>query len=285
MSQTYDWGASFINDSNELLLAQSEASNHYLTSNSIDNNVDINLALDEDIVYSISEHKIASDTSSISSTDSTVMSEDLYKRLVDLEINNSQMKNEIKRLRSRIKISEENIDDHHDYIYFLQNNLARLDQYGRRENIEILGIPSRVNDRQLETEVLKILRKIGLHHLSSFQIVGCHRIGPIDKKGCRSTIVRFLNRKDAIDCLKNQSKLHLCKSMGYNDLSIVENLCPVFKSIYEDLTQLKNEGRVNKIWTYNGIPTYTKSDTINDKPVKVYNECELEKFFNSAGED
>ena len=124
--------------------------------------------------------------------------QDLYKRITAIESENIKLKRQLKRLQSRIEVTEENIDDHHDYIYFLEKNLARLDQYGRRENVEISGIPSSVTDKQLESEVLRILRQIGLKHLDHFHVVACHRIGSIDKNGCRNTIVRFIYQKDAI---------------------------------------------------------------------------------------
>ena len=296
--QANDWSTEIINNSNELLLAQSEdfiqiphfASNY---NTAIDNETN---STKEDDINNISESKsdknvseVSSNSSSKSSSKSSIISatdisQDLYNRIDNLESSNKQLQSELKRLQLRLTTAEDNIEDHHKYIYFLQKNLARLDQYGRRENIEIKGIPSHIKDGALESEVLKILRKLGLYHLESFHIVGCHRIGKSDKNGCRITIVRFLHRKDANYCLINKNNLHLCKSLGYNNLSIVENLCPAYKSIYEDLTQLQYDGQVKKIWTYNGIPNYIKTDRVNDKPVKVYHECDLDKFFNGSGD-
>ena len=210
--------------------------------------------------------------------------EEILKRLDVLEGENQKMKRQLKRLNTRIEVAEENIEDHHDYIYFLEKNLARLDQYGRRENIEIAGIPSNVADKHLESEVLRILRQIGLKHLEHFHIVACHRIGSLDKNGNKNTIVRFINRKDAILCLKNKKNLHLCKYLGYNNLYIMENLCPAYRSIFDSLTKLKNEDRVKKVWSYNGIINYKVTDDVNEKAVKVLHECELENLYiDSSG--
>ena len=60
-------------------------------------------------------------------------------------------------MRTRIRETENNLDEQQDYLYFLEKQLSRLDQYGRRENIEIAGIPSKITDNKLEVETLKIL--------------------------------------------------------------------------------------------------------------------------------
>ena len=53
------------------------------------------------------------------------------------------------------------MDEYSDYIYFLEKQVAHLDQYGRRENIEIEGIPEHVSHKNLENTVLLILKRIG----------------------------------------------------------------------------------------------------------------------------
>ena len=54
--------------------------------------------------------------------------------------------------------------------------LNKLDQYNRRENIEIDGIPDSVRNDELEAVVINILRRIGVHHLEEWEIVACHRL-------------------------------------------------------------------------------------------------------------
>ena len=110
----------------------------------------------------------------------------------------------LRTMSTSLRRAELNIKDQSEYITFLESELSRLDQYGRRENLEIIGIPSRITDNYLESEVLHILRKIGVHHLTSYSIVGCHRIGKPDKNGSRNTIVRFLHRKDVTNCMRKK---------------------------------------------------------------------------------
>ena len=188
----------------------------------------------------------------------------------------------IANIHQRLAMAEERLDEQLDYITFLEQELSRLDQYGRRENVEILGIPARVSDQNLETEVIKILHKIGLSHIVSYSIVGCHRIGKKDRFGSRSTIVRFLHRKDSSACIQRKKLLNRCTEIGYTNLSIVENLCPSYKSIYDDLKVLKDAGKIASFWSTNGILKYKKSDSIAEKPKKIYHSNELDHMFNNG---
>ena len=209
-----------------------------------------------------------------------VRTSDIMKRLSSLETQNIEMKKELKKLRSRLRDAENDIDDQYENLTFLEKQLSKLDQYGRRENIEIVGIPANISDQELESVTLEILREIGLYHLNHFHIVGCHRIGKADKFGRKNTIVRFLNRKDAILCLKLKRNLYRCKSIGYENLSIVENLCPAYKSIFEEVSQLKNDGKIKKMWTFNGVINYKITDDHSEKPVKVFHNTDLENLYN-----
>ena len=193
------------------------------------------------------------------------------------------LNSELIKVKSRVRDLEYTMDEQVDNIYVLEKQLNRLDQYGRRQNIELTGIPNEVNDRDLETEVLKILRAIGLVHIDHFSIVGCHRVASKDRFGRRNTIIRFLNRKDAILCLKSKRNLFQCKSLGYSNIYIIENLCPANKSIYDQLSHLKEEGIIKKIWTYNGIVNYKRTENEHEKPIKIFHEYDIDNIYNDIG--
>ena len=181
----------------------------------------------------------------------------LTERLSLLESQFMKQSKELKRVKSLVSELEFTIDDQFDNIYVLEKQLNRLDQYGRRENIELVGIPNEVTDKELESEVLKILRVIGLSHLQHFNIIACHRIGTKDRYGRRNKIVRFVNRK-------------------------VENLCPAFKSIFEELSQLKEEGIINKVWSYNGIIDFNKTEDEQEKPMKIFHKYDVENIYTTS---
>ena len=198
------------------------------------------------------------------------------------EHKSNTIESEITNLKLKVSDNEDIIEQLKEHVYLLEKELTKLNQYGRRENIEITGIPNKISQYNLEAEVIKILKKIGLQHLSHYHIAGCHRVGAKDKNGCRNTIVRFVNRKDSINCLKSKDNLYLCRSMGYNNLTIIENLCPVNKSIYENLSELQNAGEINKVWTFNGIVNYKLSNDQNEKPIKIFHKYDIQNFYTDT---
>ena len=58
----------------------------------------------------------------------------------------------------------------------LKKELNLLEQYNRQENIEISGLPETICNNELESVIIDLLRRIGLHNLEHFDIVACHRL-------------------------------------------------------------------------------------------------------------
>ena len=77
----------------------------------------------------------------------------------------------------------------------IQNN--NLDQYSRRNNVEISGIPQSVSDNQLEEKVVDILKAIDVS-ITTNEIEACHRLG----KKKKNVIVRVINRKHCLKALQ-----------------------------------------------------------------------------------
>ena len=177
---------------------------------------------------------------------------------------------------------EEKNKNQETVILNLENHIARLDQYGRRPNIEIVGITESISDKQLEITVIKILNKIGTSNVQHYDIVGCHRLRSKDRFGNRNTIVRFVNRKIAYSSLRNKKLVYKCRDMGFSNLSIVENLCPTNKSIFEMMNKLKSEGRLSNVWSYNGTIHFKYTNNSDEMAKKVLNKKDISIFFNSS---
>ena len=80
----------------------------------------------------------------------------------------------------------------------LESDLNKKDQYNRRNNIEIQGIPSDIGDDSQEDKVIQMLAEVQIV-ATKCNIEDCHRLG---KNG--STIVRFVNRKFCNDILEKK---------------------------------------------------------------------------------
>ena len=81
----------------------------------------------------------------------------------------------------------------------LQRDVSQMDQYGRRSNIEVSGVPS--DTPELEEKIIKLLKTIDVN-ITPLDIVACH---PLKRKN--TAIVRFQNRKHAELALKNARRL------------------------------------------------------------------------------
>ena len=92
------------------------------------------------------------------------------------------MENE--RLRNRVSYLNKRI-------VTLDSNHNMLEQYGRRNNIEITGIPNTVQDNELENKVIEIFDAIGVEaNLADFE--DCHRVGK-SKNNFKKVIASFVN--------------------------------------------------------------------------------------------
>ena len=63
----------------------------------------------------------------------------------------------IQSLKSKLEDTRNENDLLKQRVVDLEKDLSRLDHYGRRQNVEIAGIPNSVTDKVLEKEVIKIL--------------------------------------------------------------------------------------------------------------------------------
>ena len=113
----------------------------------------------------------------------------------DLISNNPQIKN-----------LEKSNEDLVNSMYNLEVELSKLNQYGRRENIEIANIPESIPQRNLESHVIEMLGSMGVE-VESYDIAAIHRLGKQRRNMNRNVIVRFINRKHSIGALNNKKKL------------------------------------------------------------------------------
>ena len=65
------------------------------------------------------------------------------------------------------------------------------EQYGRRNNLEIKGIPNSISDDKLESTVMNALSKATNVHVTADDIEACHRIGK--SKGSSKKTIAHLN--------------------------------------------------------------------------------------------
>ena len=196
----------------------------------------------------------------------------------DVIIKNLQIDNE--KLRKKVDFLE-------NKIITLEKNENLLEQYGRRNNLEITGIPDNVSHSDLENKVVGILNSIDVK-VTSADIEACHRMGK-SKNNSKKTIVRFVNRKFSKQALYNRKRLATVDKspigLSNTNIFVNENLTVINNKIAFFCRGLKRDGKIMKTYTFDGIVHICKANT--SKPKKVLHLNELAEMFPEVqfGED
>ena len=90
-------------------------------------------------------------------------------------------------------------------VTLIESSHYALEQYGRRNNLVISGIPDSVQISDLKSTAASILSDIDVN-VESREVDDCHRIGK-SNNGSKKTIIKFVNRKCCKKALLNRMQL------------------------------------------------------------------------------
>ena len=110
-----------------------------------------------------------------------------------------KMEEKVQKLTDELAISKNVNSVLKNSVTMLQRKMNNAEQYGRRENVEVSGVPH--NAQNLEEKLIALLKKIDVNVKPS-DIAACH---PLKREG--TAIIRFVNRKNADLALKNSKRL------------------------------------------------------------------------------
>ena len=151
----------------------------------------------------------------------------------------------IEALREENSLLHQKIEKLESRISVLETDLNKQDQYSRRKNLSIQGIPDNVLDDQLEEKVIEILNQINVK-INTFDIEDCHRM----RKSKKTTIVRVVNRKNCKTVLEKKISLNRKldnEKLGFqSDARIFasENLTPYNQHLAWKCRELKRAGKI-----------------------------------------
>ena len=140
------------------------------------------------------------------------------KKIERLTESMNQIVGENKKLQSDITIVKNVNRKLEDKIVYLEKNQAKGEQYSRRNNVEIPGIPNSIPDNDLENTVISICRDSGVE-IDPKDIEGCHRL-PLSRNSRgqdERVIVKFVNRKHSEALLKDKKRI---SSKSFNHLNV-----------------------------------------------------------------
>lgn len=182
---------------------------------------------------------------------------------------NERLKERVEELEGRSKYAE-------DRLVTAEIHSYSLEQYDRRNNIEIQGIPNNIINEELEGKVIEIFKAIDID-ITSYDIEDCHRLGHASPK---TTIVRFVNRRNCKTALITRKKL---KTANLEDIGLTspiflnENLSPNNSRLAFKCRQLKRAKLCTSTWSMNGMIYLHR--TINEKPKKILHDCTLTELY------
>lgn len=174
------------------------------------------------------------------------------KKTIDsLTKENTLMKSEMAEMRAGMKDLAKSINT-------LERENNDLEQYGRRECIEVNGLPEQQNEKPEEI-IIKIASEIGVH-IKNDDMVACHRIQR--RNGDTGLICKFLNRKKSDEMLGNRKKMkgktvgslgfHATPAQRNGKIFINESLTTRNKELFRQARVKTNAIKWKYCWTKNG---------------------------------
>ena len=167
-----------------------------------------------------------------------VIDADLHKlceKIERLTESMNQIVAENKKLQSDIAIIKNINRKLEDKIVYLEKNQPKREQYSRRNNVEISGIPNTIPDNDLENTVISICRDPGVE-IDPKYIEGCPRIplSGYSRGQDKRVIVKFVNRKHSEALLRDKNRIS-SKSFNHlhvpNKVFVSVSLCPYYRYI------------------------------------------------------
>lgn len=214
---------------------------------------------------------------------------------IKLQNQNLEMRRELDELKQELSSKSKIIDDLRteldqvgkgkvdlDDVSTVERQNSELQQYIRRNNIEIAGIPDSVKQNELESKVIEIAKAVNID-IPPNEIEACHRLFQRkNQKGPKRTIVRFVNRKLAEKLIKKGkdfSKREVFEKADLtNKIYINNNLCSYYRFLWGRVKALYGRNAIESFWVFNGSINLRFNDD-TDEVLKVTHLNDLIEFF------
>ena len=207
------------------------------------------------------------------------------------------------KLRNQENLHNQEIDSLQNRIHTLEKDVVILskeleattrtansnDQYLRRNNIEISGIPHELDDN-LEEACIALINSINKEpgkpaddiddDIGEYDIEACHRFRTKNVDGTKNTIIRFTNRKICGSVLKNKKRIKDIKNEDFGNtvknIYVNENYSQYFKQLSAKCRRLKKDGKIKDTWTSYGL---VKIKLLNNTIRVISHQNDLDKLF------
>ena len=151
----------------------------------------------------------------------------------------------------------------------LEKQQAKMEQFSRRNNVEISGIFNKASDENLEKKLIGICKESGID-LNPFDIEACYRLPPgrVNISNSKRIIVKFANRKHS------EAMLHFKKSIySSSNVYITNSLCPYYRFFWGKCEHLQRKGLIKQVLRLGAAVTTKVRE--NGPPIKIFHENDL----------
>ena len=211
--------------------------------------------------------------------DEDAVSSELVQKTLALALiqslkSNITLHKDLDELKNRFLEYEKKVD-------FIDRDLMDTQQYIRRWSIEIKGIPETIAQNDLKSYVVhQILERSCGYQFHDSYIEAVHRLKKRNMNEPAHVVVRLNNRRDAENTIRGRWKL---RSYGHlRNIFVMDNLCPRYRDIFDDLTDLKESGLVKQVWSYNGKVHYKTTHNRRAKGKRVWHMDDLKPLKEST---
>ena len=194
-----------------------------------------------------------------------------YDKLIEV---NTLQKEEISDLKSQAAaLKTQEIKD--------SIKVDELKQYGRRQNLEIVGVPGKENENTnaIVLEVAKMLDvDIMSSHISTSHRLSKKTASSRNNSGSSPIIVRFTSRDIRNQIYVNRKKARFVDLKNFSvydtkNIFVNKNLTPIRKQLFWKTKQQVKNKSWKYIWTHNGNVFVKKDD--NATIIAIKNELDL----------
>lgn len=215
-------------------------------------------------------------TSSDEEKESESMIKEILSRVaqmqIDIKNNYDALKIENEELKHKIDKLIKNNGEKDAKINELNIRVNELEQYSRRDQIEIYGIEESENEN-LQNIIIEIAEKIGVE-IKDEDIHVVHRLGKIKKDKKPRAVIAKMQRKKTEEIINKRKPISL---QGYtNNIYINEAMSPFFKDLW---WKAKNQARdmgYRYVWFKRGKLLVRKNE--GNRPIRIQSEEDIEKY-------
>ena len=192
----------------------------------------------------------------------------------------AEISNKFTKLETDLAITKNVNSKLQGKIFYLEKQNTEIQQYSRRECLDVFGIPDNVGDDVLEAKVLDLFKEIGCV-IDKKNVEACHRVTGKEKPS--RTIIKLSRRKDVFEVLKNKNKLkgkQLSNIDINNQVYINESLCRYNKYLWIKCKQLWLNKVLHSFWFGNGALKIRLNS--ESKPIRIGHIQDLKKLFPAS---